>query len=100
MVQENKIVPMKNQQSNKLKMAQTTLGCGQHETNAPLWAGIVGIEETVELLEETIAATRSARFVNMDRDTPMLLPCDLRQGVPEGHIIYFIMDAVEQITDD
>ena len=35
---------MKNQQSNKLKMAQTTLGCVQHETNAPLWAGIVGIE--------------------------------------------------------
>ncbi len=47
---------MKNQQSNKLKMAQTTLGCVQHETNAPLWAGIVGIEESVETLEETVAA--------------------------------------------
>ena len=47
---------MKNQQSNKLKMAQTTLGCVQHETNAPLWTGIVGLEESVELLDETIAA--------------------------------------------
>ena len=47
---------MKNSQNNKLKMAQATLGCIQHETNAPLWAGIVGIEETVELLEETVAA--------------------------------------------
>lgn len=46
---------MKMSQNNKLKMAQATLGCVQHETNAPLWAGIVGIEESVELLEETIA---------------------------------------------
>jgi transposase len=38
-----------------------------------------------------------ARFVNIDRQTPMFLPCDLRQWVPEGHIIHFILDAVEQI---
>jgi transposase len=38
-----------------------------------------------------------ARFVNIDRQTPMFLPCDLRQWVPEGHIIHFIIDAVEQI---
>jgi len=39
----------------------------------------------------------SARFVNIDRQTPMFLPCDLRQWVPEGHIVHFILDAVEQI---
>src|SRR5947207_9074390 len=58
---------MKNQQSNKLTMAQATLGCVQHENNAPLWAGIVGIADSVELLEEKVAAilarsqTQSAR---------------------------------------
>ena len=38
-----------------------------------------------------------ARFVNLDRQTPMLLPCDLRDWVPEDHIVHFILDAVEQI---
>ncbi len=38
-----------------------------------------------------------ARFVNIDRQTPMFLPCDLRQWVPEGHIVHFILDAVDQI---
>jgi len=38
-----------------------------------------------------------ARFVNIDRLTPMFLPCDLRQWVPENHIIHFIIDAVEQL---
>ncbi len=38
-----------------------------------------------------------ARFVNIDRQTPMFLPCDLRSWVPEGHIVHFIIDAVEQI---
>jgi len=38
-----------------------------------------------------------ARFVNIDRQTPMFLPCDLRQWVPEGHIVHFILDAVEQL---
>jgi transposase len=41
--------------------------------------------------------TMPARFVNIDRQTPMFLPCDLRQWVPEGHIVHFILDAVEQI---
>jgi hypothetical protein len=45
---------MNNQQSNKLKMAQTTLGCVQRENNAALWADIVGIADSVELLEEKI----------------------------------------------
>ena len=38
-----------------------------------------------------------ARFVNIDRQTPMFLPCDLREWVPSGHIVHFILDAVEQI---
>src|SRR6266852_8409962 len=38
-----------------------------------------------------------ARLVNIDRQTPMFLPCDLREWVPEAHIVHFILDAVEQI---
>jgi len=39
----------------------------------------------------------AARFVNLDRQTPMFLPCDLRQWVPEDHLVHLILDAVEQI---
>lgn len=39
-----------------------------------------------------------ARLVNVDRDTPMFLPCDLREWVPAGHIVHFILEAVEQIS--
>src|SRR5438552_6113890 len=39
----------------------------------------------------------AARFVNLDRQTPMLLPCDLREWVPDGHLVHFIVDAVDQI---
>lgn len=39
----------------------------------------------------------ATRFVNLDRQTPMFLPCDLREWVPEGQIVHFILDAVEQI---
>lgn len=38
-----------------------------------------------------------ARFVNIDRQTPMFLPCDLRQWVPDHHVVHFILEAVEQI---
>jgi hypothetical protein len=41
--------------------------------------------------------TMAARFVNLDRETPMFLPCDLREWVPEDHIVHFILDAVDQI---
>ncbi len=34
------------------------------------------------------------RFVNIDHDTPMLLPPDLRGWVPKDHLVHFIMDAV------
>lgn len=36
-----------------------------------------------------------ARFVNIDHDTPLLLPPDLRDWVPEDHLVHFIMEAVE-----
>jgi transposase len=39
----------------------------------------------------------AARFVNLDRQTPMFLPCDLRDWVPTDHIVHFILEAVEQI---
>jgi transposase len=39
----------------------------------------------------------AARFVNLDRLTPMFLPCDLRDWVPADHIVHFILDAVEQM---
>lgn len=39
----------------------------------------------------------AARFVNIDHDTPLLLPPELRQWVPEGHLVHFIMDAVGEL---
>ena len=39
----------------------------------------------------------SARFVNLDRQTPMFLPCDLREWIPDDHLVHFILDAVEQV---
>lgn len=38
-----------------------------------------------------------ARFVNVDRDTPLLLPPDLRQWIPENHLAHFIVDAVDSL---
>jgi len=42
----------------------------------------------------------AARFINLDRQTPMLLPCDLREWVPDDHIVHFILDAAEQIPTE
>jgi transposase len=39
----------------------------------------------------------AARFVNIDHDTPLLLPPDLREWVPAGHLVHFIMDAVGEL---
>ena len=39
----------------------------------------------------------ATRFVTVDRETPMLLPPDLREWVPADHLVHFIMDAVEQL---
>jgi transposase len=38
------------------------------------------------------------RFVNVDRDTPLLLPPDLRQWLPENHLAHFIVDAVDSLA--
>jgi transposase len=38
-----------------------------------------------------------ARFVNVDRDTPLLLPLDLRQWIPENHLAHYIVDAVDSL---
>jgi len=38
-----------------------------------------------------------ARFVTVDRQTPMFLPCDLREWLPADHIVHFLLDAVEQL---
>lgn len=35
------------------------------------------------------------RLVNVDRDTPMLLPPDMRQWVPEDDLVHFVIEAVE-----
>lgn len=39
----------------------------------------------------------ATRFVNIDRDTPPLLPPDLRDWVPENHLVHFILDTVETL---
>ena len=37
----------------------------------------------------------SERFVNVDRDTPMLLPVDLRDWVRSDDMVHFVLEAVE-----
>lgn len=37
------------------------------------------------------------RYVNIDRDTPLLLPPDLRDWVPADHLVHFVIDAMEAI---
>jgi transposase len=37
----------------------------------------------------------STRFVMVDRNTPMLLPVDLRDWLPADHIVHFILESVE-----
>src|SRR5437870_5004163 len=36
-------------------------------------------------------------FVNIDRTTPMLLPPDLRDWLPEDDLAHFILDALAQL---
>ena len=31
--------------------------------------------------------------MNIDRETPMLLPVDMRDWLPEDHLVHFILDA-------
>jgi transposase len=37
-------------------------------------------------------------LVNVDRDTPMLLPVDLRQWVPENDLVHFVISAVDSMN--
>ena len=39
----------------------------------------------------------STRLVNVDRNSPMLLPPDLRDWVPANHIVHFLIEAVEAL---
>jgi len=40
----------------------------------------------------------SANFINVDRDTPMLLPPDLRDWIPENDLVHFVIDAVDTLN--
>lgn len=42
----------------------------------------------------------AARLKNLDRDTPMLLPPDLRDWIPQKHIVHFLIDAVDRLPAD
>lgn len=37
------------------------------------------------------------RYVNIDRDTPMLLPCDLRDWVAQDDLVHFVLEAVNGV---
>jgi transposase len=39
----------------------------------------------------------AARFVSIDRDTPLLLPPNLRDWVPADHLVHFVLDAVDAL---
>ena len=41
----------------------------------------------------------SIRFVNVDRDTPMLLPPDLRDWVPADDMVHFVLEVVDRIPE-
>ena len=39
----------------------------------------------------------ATRFVSVDRDTPLLLPPNLRDWVPDDHLVHFLLDAVDAL---
>lgn len=39
----------------------------------------------------------ASKFVSIDHDSPLLLPPDLRDWLPPGHMVHFIMDAVDAL---
>lgn len=41
----------------------------------------------------------AVRLKTVDREIPMLLPPDLRDWIPDNHIVHFLVDAVEQLSD-
>ncbi len=36
-----------------------------------------------------------SNFINIDRNTPMLLPLDMRDWLPDDHMVHFILEVVE-----
>lgn len=38
------------------------------------------------------------RLINVDRNTPMLFPVDMREWLPDEHMVHFIVDAVDQLN--
>lgn len=42
----------------------------------------------------------ATRLKNLDRDTPMLLPPDLRDWIPNNHIVHFLVDAVDRLPGE
>ena len=42
----------------------------------------------------------AAKFVNVDRNTPMLLPPDLRDWVKDDDLVHFIIEAVDRLPLD
>src|ERR1700720_2730397 len=42
----------------------------------------------------------SARFVNVDRQTPMLLPVDMREWVRGDDLAHFVLEAVEGLPSE
>jgi len=42
----------------------------------------------------------STRYVNVDRRTPLLLPQDLREWVPDDDMVHFVIEAVEGMSLD
>jgi transposase len=43
------------------------------------------------------ALAMAERFVEVDRNTPMLLPADLRDWVPEDDLVHFVIEAVRTL---
>lgn len=40
----------------------------------------------------------ATRFVSVDHDTPLLLPPNLREWVPEDHLVHFVLEAVTALN--
>ncbi len=40
----------------------------------------------------------SEHFIAVDRETPMLLPVALQDWLPEGHLVHFVIETVEQLS--
>src|SRR4051812_15169677 len=39
----------------------------------------------------------AARFIGVDRDQVFLMPPSLRDWVPEGHLVWTVLDSVEEL---